>query len=261
MKLVKWVGVLLCIVLVIGGGAAYYLASNLDEIVKDMVEKTGSEVTKTQVTVEAVKIDLLTGKGQITGLTIANPPGFNSDYVFRLENVILGLDINSLTGPVIVISQVTIDGAKLVAEQKGTTTNLSELKKNLDASASNTDSEASPDSADSSSSDIRLMMEHFSLTKTQGTIVTQQWGEQSLVLPDVIRDNIGNKKTGLTAEQLSSELLLSIIGQVEKATQGYLAKLAQDELSKRLKEELKTKLKVDDGAVDGALKSLFNKFK
>jgi hypothetical protein len=48
---------------------------------------------------------------------------------------------------------------------------------------------------------------------------------------------------------------------VEKATQGYLAKLAQDELSKRLKEELKTKLKVDDGAVDGALKSLFNKFK
>lgn len=258
MKLVKWV---LLLALVIGGGTAYYLAGNLDDIVKDIVEKTGSEATQTQVTVDAVQIDLLTGRGQISGLTIANPPGFDSAYAFHLENVVLGLDIKSLTEPVIVISQVSVDGAKLIAEQKGTTTNLSLLKKNLEASANKANSAASSGDDDSAASDLRLMMEHFSLTQTQGTIVTQKWGEQSLVLPDVKRNNIGNKAKGLTAEQLSSELLQSIIAQVEKATQDYLAKLAQEELTKRLKEELKTKLKVDDKVVDGALKSLFDKIK
>ena len=261
MKFVKWAGGLVLVVLLIAGGAARYFASNVDGLVKEMIETTGSKATQTQVTVEGVAIDLLTGKGQINGLTIANPPGFTSDHVFRLERVAVGLDIKSLTGPVIVISGVDIDGANLIAEQKGTTTNLSQLKKNLDQSASKANSAASSEGDDSSSVEVRLMMQRFALTQTQGTLITQKWGEQSLTLPDVKRQNIGNKTTGLTPEQLASELLQSVIAQVQQATQDYLAKLAKDELTKKLQGEIKGKVNVEDEAVDGALKSLFDKIK
>jgi hypothetical protein len=257
MKTGKALGGLAVIVLlavVIGG---YLLVSNLDGIIKGVIEDVGSDLTQTKVTLDGVKLDLTTGKGQLSGLTIANPRGFDSDYAFRLEDITIALDLKTLSGPVIVISEVSIEGAKLNAEQKGETTNLGVLMENVEKSSkkANKTQVDAPDKTDPA--DVRLMLEKFVFVNTQGKIITEQSGEKALKLPDVRRNNIGNKTTGLTPEQLADELLQSVMKQVQKAVESYLADMAKDAIEDSIKEKMG--LSDGDDTEKSGLKSLFNK--
>ena len=45
--------------------------------------------------------------------------GYDRDYAFKLQNIPVGEAPASLSGPVVVISEVNIVSAKLIAEQKG----------------------------------------------------------------------------------------------------------------------------------------------
>lgn len=256
MKAFKMVGglALAVVLLVVVGG--YLLLGNLDGIIKDVIEDVGSELTQTSVTVDAVNLDLKTGKGQIKGLTIDNPKGFDSKYAFRLENVVLGLDLKSLTAPVIVITEIIIRGSKLIAEQKGETTNLSVLMKNVEQSSQKADTKPVESQDSSDPTDVRLMVKKFVFVNTKGTIIAEGSEEKALKLPDVRRKNIGNKKTGLTPEQLANELLQSVISAVEKAVGSYLADIAKQAVENSIKEKMGLS---GDDSEEGGLKSLFKK--
>lgn len=65
------------LVVAIGAGVAF-LSSNLDSIVKKVIETAGTEVAGVKVSVGDVKISLSEGKATIAGLTVANPPGFSA---------------------------------------------------------------------------------------------------------------------------------------------------------------------------------------
>ena len=253
LKVVGGLAVALVLLFVVGG---YLLVSNLDGIIKDVVEDVGSDLTQTAVTVDSVELDLTTGKGQIKGLTIDNPKGFDSKYAFRLENVTLGVDLKSLSAPVIVISEIVIRGSKLIAQQKGETTNLSVLMDNVDKSSQKSGSQAAEPKDSSDPTDVRLMVEKFVFAKTKGTIIPEGSEQKALTLPDVRRNNIGDKKTGLTPEQLADELLHSVIKQVEKAVGSYLGELAKKAVEKSIKEKMGLS---SDDSEEGGLKSLFKK--
>ena len=64
------------VVLLAVAGVAVYVTQNIDGLVKSLVEQVGSDVTKTQVQVAEVKMNVSDGNGQLSGLTVANPPGF-----------------------------------------------------------------------------------------------------------------------------------------------------------------------------------------
>ena len=143
-----------------------------------------------------------------------------------------------------------------IAEQKGETTNLSVLMKNVEKSSKKSGSEPAPSKASSDPTDVRLMVEKFVFVNTKGTIIAEGSEEKALKLPDVRRKNIGDKKTGLTPEQLADELLQSVIAQVEKAVGNYLADLAKQAVEKSIKEKMG--LSTDDSD-EGGLKSLFKR--
>ena len=66
------------VLLVIVAAAIYFLFSNLDSIVKAMIEKYGTEAAQSDVRVDSVKISLTTGEASLGGLSVANPKGFSS---------------------------------------------------------------------------------------------------------------------------------------------------------------------------------------
>ena len=231
---------------------AYFLLSNLDDIIKRVIEEVASQVTQTNVTLESAHIDLKTGRGTLSGLKIANPPGtgYKSAYAFQLDNILLDVDLESLSGPVVIITEVTVDGAKIIVEQKGGKTNLTELLDKVEAS-SKKPGKVSP-SADqtqpqeeTASSDVRLMLEKFTFINTSATIITEKLGEKALHLPDIRLSNIGNKEAGLPPEQVADELLRGVIKQVTRAVRDHLRELAEDALKEKYKpeEKLKEKLK------------------
>jgi len=123
----------LVILVAIGAGGVWYLLSNLDSMVKAMIEKYGSEATGARVTVQSVHIGLATGEGTITGLRIGNPAGFASASAFTLGSVAVKLDPSSLpgTGPV-VIRAVEVSGPQVTYEAGVSGgSNLQAIQKNV----------------------------------------------------------------------------------------------------------------------------------
>lgn len=58
---------------------------NLDSLVKNMIEDTGTAVTKTAVTVDDVQIDITGGRGEIRGIRVKSPEGYATRDALKLD--------------------------------------------------------------------------------------------------------------------------------------------------------------------------------
>ncbi|TNE36601.1 MAG: hypothetical protein EP347_10695, partial [Alphaproteobacteria bacterium] len=79
------IGVGVFVVLIAAG--VFFLTSNLDGLVKNLVEKYGSEATGTKVALGSVAIDLTGGAVTLGELSVANPAGFESSHAFKMKNI------------------------------------------------------------------------------------------------------------------------------------------------------------------------------
>lgn len=259
MKVGKIIGGLLLVVILVVAGIAYLGLSNINALIKNAVETVGPQVTKTDVSLSAVDFKLTEGRGELHGLVIGNPPGYNSEYAFSLGTVALQVDPVSVTGPVIVIKEILVDGAKLVAEQKDLTkSNLVDLLNNMKGGGK-AEAPAPASDSDGGASDVRLMVERFSFVNSSAQVLTQQWGEKTLSLPAVKLKNIGDKTTGVSPEELAQVMLQSVIEQTKKQVSRDLEKRAKAEAEAKLKEKLDEKLSDEDKEKLNNLKSLFGK--
>ncbi len=270
MKALKIVGVLLIAVIVFGVVSFLLLDRNINQLVKMTVESVGSEVLKTQVTLAAADVDIREGRAQLSGLTIANVGGFSEPTVFEMKDIIVDLEIAALIDQIVDLKEVTIDGVKITAEQKGVGTNLQQLLDNLNSSAGTSNSEESTGESSSAATDVLMKIQNFNFTNTSAQLVTEQWGQESLNIPAIQLTNIGGQN-GVKPDQLAQEILKPILQQIneavkdnieEKAKEAVKEKLGEkeDEIKDKLRDKLTEKLG-ETGAKDaeGALRSLLKR--
>ena len=131
----KIFGGLVGVVVLVGIGV-FLLVSNIDGIVKNVIESVGSEVTGTRVQVASVAIDLTEGKGSLKGLSIANPASYPDGNALSFAELTLQIDLASLNGEPIVIKQVVVDGTALNYLGRATDSNLQTLLDNIENSSS-----------------------------------------------------------------------------------------------------------------------------
>jgi len=113
-------------------GAAVYVLTNLNSIVKAAIEKYGSQATKTAVRVSSVQMKLTSGEGAVLGLKVANPSGFFSPSIITLDDISVRIAVKSAARTPIVIDTILISGPEVFYEMKEDgTTNVGILKKNL----------------------------------------------------------------------------------------------------------------------------------
>lgn len=96
------------VLLLIIAGVAIFLYNSIDPIVKSAIERFGSDVTGTKVTVGSVDISLKTGRGTIRDLKVDNPEGFSSGDAFELGEITIDLDVASLNKDPIVIEEIRV---------------------------------------------------------------------------------------------------------------------------------------------------------
>lgn len=244
----KVIGFIFAAALVMILAIAYYGLKNLDAIVKHVIVQVGTNVTGSQVAVDSVSISLKEGRGEISGLNLANPTGFDSKHLFHLNQVALDIKPNSLFGDVIVIDEVLIDGADIIAEQKGQQTNLQVLLKQLEQNGGGSQSESAPveeKPADPNAKPVRLAITKFSFINNKAELHTEKWAPQVLSVPNIVMNNLGSADNGLTPEQLSSEVVKRLVRSVEKAATDALKKKAQEEAKKAITNELDKNLSQD----------------
>jgi hypothetical protein len=156
----------------------------------------------TKVTVASVTISPLNGIGSISGLEIRNPEGFDSDYIFQLEQVEVSLNAASLLSDVIEIESIIIIQPEITYETRISTDNVRALPENIGGSGGETataDSEAGKE----------LFIRDFRLLGPQVNLVAAV-ASAPISLPDIELTDIGTEDNAATVAQVL-EVVLSAL--------------------------------------------------
>lgn len=249
MKALKIVlGVILVLVLIAAIGG-FFLYKNLDGIVERAIENMGSDVTQTEVAVDGVKLELTEGRGQITGLSVANPQGFSNEKALTLGTVALQIKPSTVRDEVIVLDEVLIDSAKLRMEHQGLSdTNIKALMDNIRASTASQE----PAAKDTAGPEQRFAVKSLKFKNISMDVVSEQIENRTLALKDIERSNLGSAEQGLTAKELALAIAQPVIDQARDRFEQEVKGRAQDEL----KEKIEDKLSDEDKEKVNRLKSI-----
>jgi len=229
----KKILVALVVVVAVLGAGVYFLASNMDSIVRAAIEKYGAAATQTDVKLESVKIVLSSGEATLGGLTIGNPVGFAADKPLYLKNISVKLDTGSLrgTGP-IVIQDIGIEKPQVVYEINANgETNLQALMRNVQAYAASPSGEGKPNTEKSEEPGKKQPGRKFiieSLTVRDGKIAITSAllkGKQlSANLPEIHLAGIGKNENGATPAAVAQAVLGAISRSASQVAQADLEK-------------------------------------
>ncbi|NMA40091.1 MAG: AsmA family protein [Lentisphaerae bacterium] len=129
----KKIFTILAIVIIVLVVALAIVFSSLGRIIKTGVQTVGSQVTKSQITVDDIDLSLLGGKLVIDNLVIGNPEGFKTDSAMRLGKVQVKLNPKSIFSDSIEIYEVLVDAPQITYERSLTSSNISVIQKNVNA--------------------------------------------------------------------------------------------------------------------------------
>ena len=143
MRIGRSLGIGVLVLLLIVVGSVIYVVSSLDSLVASAIEQAGSQATQTPVRVSAVSIDLKSGQGTISELSVGNPAGFSAPHVFTLGGISTKLDLNSITQDPIVIEEIHVQSPRVVYEiNTAGKSNIDALRDNLARSSGSRKSKA-----------------------------------------------------------------------------------------------------------------------
>ncbi|MFQ5683404.1 MAG: hypothetical protein ACE5HC_09055 [Candidatus Binatia bacterium] len=215
--------------LLIGGGlivviiiaVIFFVFSSLDSLIKTAVEKYGSEITQTDVRLNAVKVSVTSGEGALRGLSMGNPKGFKTERAFRLGEISLKLDVGTVAQNPVVIKEIAISAPEVTYELGSEGSNIDAIKRNVDAytgKGKSTAKKKTP-SKDSSKEGRKLVIENLYVRNGKVNISSTllQGKTLSAPLPDIHLKDIGKKKGGATPGEVTKKLLDAIKKGVAKA--------------------------------------------
>ena len=209
----------------------------MDALVKAAIEKTGSQTTQTAVRVDKVKIVLTDGAGTISGLSIANPGGFEARHAFLLGTVGTQINIKSLGKEPIIINKVIINKPQIFYEMNSDRkSNLNMLYNNISAAAAGS---GKADQATAKSAEPKLIIRQFLFTDAtiDATVVPLNNKKYTLKLPTIDLKNLGGKN-GATPSEISRQVLGIIteraLAQVKRARIDAKTQTLKSEAQKKL---------------------------
>lgn len=129
------------VLLVVGGLAVLAVVAlvglylSLNRIIKGAVETVGPKVTGTSLALAAVEVSPFSGKGELRGLVVGNPAGYQTEAAFKLGAITVSLEPRSLTGDTIVLHEVIIKDPEITYELGMGESNLGQILKNVESFA------------------------------------------------------------------------------------------------------------------------------
>jgi len=218
-------GVIAIVVLaVVGIGAYIYIQS--DSLVKAAIEKYGSEVAGAKVSVSSVKLDIPNGKATISGLTVANPSGFNTPTAIKLGEISVALDPGSVSKNPSVIKQILV-GAPEVTYELGANggSNIQAIQDHAKAYVAKVGGGSAPSEpakpAEDNKPATKLVIDLLAVTSGKVTLASPIPGIAGTApLADIHLANIGKDSGGATSQQVAEQLLNALSKSVTSAISG-----------------------------------------
>jgi hypothetical protein len=118
-------------ILVLIALAGVFFFIHMDSYAKTAIEKFGSAIMGTRLTVGKVEISPTSGEGNVTNLVISNPAGFQTPHAFYMENTHVVVDVKSIPTDVMIIDEVVLDSPEIIYEVNATGNNYAVLRSNV----------------------------------------------------------------------------------------------------------------------------------
>lgn len=217
--------------------------TNLNRLLKYGVEEYGPSITGTAVSLNEVDVSPFSGKGELHGLEIGNPEGFEGDYAFKLDGIKVQLVPETLRNDTVVVKEILIGGARLHAQFKGTKSNLQQILDNVKKSSGASAEAEQPGEAQPTKAQ-KFIVKEFRFTGgevTASSDVAQV--SRTAKIPAFEVQDIGNASGGVTAAELTEQLLRPMIDKALEKAQSEVLKQGTEQFKQKAQEKLRDKLK------------------
>ena len=229
-------------VLIVITGLFLYLYNNVDSIVKNGIERYGTDVCGTKVSVGSVDISLKSGRGTIRGLRVANPDGYSHDSVVELGDAIVAIDIGSINRDPIVITEIRVKSPLVSAEvDEKLATNIGKIRGHVQQYQARA---AKPAGKQDAGFEKRIAIRSFVIElgtlKADATRVGREKGQWEM--PPIELSNLGGER-GVRPEAIAKVISVALFTRAEQVAAEHVkaaaAQQIKNEAQKKLDEMLK----------------------
>lgn len=195
----------------------------LGKIVKTGVNTVGPKITQTTLTVDAVDLSLFTGSASVKNLVVGNPAGYKEPTAISVGLTAVSVSPMSVLSDKIVVKSIRIESPEITFEGGLSGNNLSKLLDNVNGTAKNGGPAPTNTTASAGSQPAKkLEVDDLLITgaKVHGTLVLFGGREVSLPtlpLPDIHLTDLGKGPEGITATELTKQVLNEVVSGTIKA--------------------------------------------
>ena len=215
---------------IIAGIIVFYFSFN--SIVKKGVEAVGPKLLGADVVLQEVNISMFSGKGQLKGIVIGNPEGFQTESAFKLGEVRLAVDVASIFSDKMVIDEIVIDAPEITYETSGGQNNIEALLENINKFVGKSEEGTVAESQESQESQKKIQINDFIMSNARVNLsATIFKGKKfSRPLPDMHLKDIGKDNDASMADALKeifAELnknIASVVTEQLKSQEGTIEK-------------------------------------
>jgi hypothetical protein len=195
----------LSVLVVLVAGVIIFTLSNLDSIVKSVIEKVGSKVVGTTVSVGSVDISMSSGEATIKRLKVSNPAGFSRKPIISCGEVTAQIEIK--TG---VIKKIIILSPHFRCEQKGAENNFQAIQKNMKSGAKPAEKKPVDDGEKKEPSTYQIDL--FNIKDAEVLFVSDKSEEKE---PKKIQiDDITLKNLKGTDQQIGTQIMGQLVNEI-----------------------------------------------
>lgn len=262
--------VVLLVVICIGAVVAAFFA--IDSIAKRGIESGGTYAFGVPTTLDSASVGILGGTFSMSGLKVANPPGYGSSPFMSLGSGGVAVTLASLREPVVRLPRLSLDDLNVSLEKKGGTANYSVILGNLKKLSSGGSPKQSGGGEkkfvirELSLKNIKIAVNLLGAPGAVGNLAKVTIPIDEIRLENVGQTGTGVAGTGVTMEQLSSIIVQAVLkaaaeqgggilpAEILGELQGGLANLGNlDQLGMKVLADPKMLEKIGAGNATGAI--------
>jgi hypothetical protein len=194
----------------------------INGIARTAIERGSTYALGVDTTLDSARIGLVSGSFRLTGLEVANPPGFEDPRFLGLGQARLNLEMSSLREPAVIIPLFAVDGIEVDLDKQQGKANYEAILENLARFESEEAEPEPPPEADAEPGKgfiiqevvIRDVVAHVRVVE-RGRVP-----QVDVVVPEVRMRNLGGEGQPLTAAQVTNVLVKAVLASIAKAGAG-----------------------------------------
>lgn len=242
---------------------AYWLSQNAANIIQAQIESHGTRATQVAVRLDAVDLSLADLQAGLRGLTVANPPGFETDRAISLGAISVKLT-KEISQDLIVIDEVMIDAPEVTYEIGSGGSNIAKIQENVDnfvkamtgpAEDSSGSSASSGGESGESADGPKVVINDFYIKNGKVNVSASLFKGKSLTtpLPEIHLEDIGKDEGGASPAEVVEQLISAITDKAGGAASSLdLSQIGLSDISGKAAELGGAAADAAKGALEGA---------